>query len=82
MALRCSTTLTGGGLVDPSLTLTQAEEHVATLIGSSSISGIGGGGDIDAPPVTESDNGKHVIAHRLLILFVAYIKRITRLQSF
>ena len=52
-ALKRSTTLTGGGQPDPSLTLTQTEERIAALIGSVSMSGLSGGGDTDAPPVSD-----------------------------
>lgn len=36
---------------------------VAMLIGSASISGISGGGDTDAPPESETDIGRHLIAY-------------------
>ncbi len=39
------------------MALTEAEEHVVALLRSPSVSGISGGGDTDAPPVSEPENG-------------------------
>ncbi len=46
VALKRTTTQTGGGQTDP-IVLTPTEEHVAALIGSASITGISGRGDTD-----------------------------------
>lgn len=49
---------TGGGSSDPGLSLSALEERVAGLIGPTSISGVPGGVDTDAP-VSELENGKN-----------------------
>uniref|UniRef100_A0A672G0Y3 Myb/SANT-like DNA-binding domain-containing protein n=1 Tax=Salarias fasciatus TaxID=181472 RepID=A0A672G0Y3_SALFA len=63
-ALRRSSTETGGGPPDPSLTLTATEEKISSLIGAASIIGVcGGGGDTDDLPSELDHNGNQHIHH-------------------